>query len=75
MKTTRLHYFRLNYYAGFDFSGFPIGSPIESHDFNAPHSSVELDTPSMFPGACLAKAASFAVRPGAPEDPPTERRL
>lgn len=60
----KLKYFQLNYYAGFDFKGFPIGEPVTSHIFNAPESSVLLDGPTMFPGASLEKATHFARQLG-----------
>lgn len=37
-----------------------MGTPVESHDFNAPDFMVALDAPSMFGGSCLTKAAQYA---------------
>lgn len=56
----RLIYFRLNCYAAYDAKGFPVGAPVESHVFNAPESAVSMDGPTMFAGASLDKAATFA---------------
>lgn len=56
----RLIYFQLNRYADYDAKGFPVGKPVESHTFNAPESAVAIDGPTMFPGASLDKAATFA---------------
>lgn len=55
----KLHYFQLNYYAAWE-RGFPVGLPVETHEFVAPHSAVAVDGPTMFAGADLDKAAQWA---------------
>lgn len=59
MKTISqsLVYFRINYYRGYDFAGFPVGRPIESHDFCCAFGIVANDD---VPGISLNKAAQFA---------------
>lgn len=54
---TSLVYFNVNYYRGYDFAGFPVGQPIEIHQFNAPRSAVV--NPDV-PGISLHRAADYA---------------
>lgn len=50
-----LIYFRLNFYAEYDFQGFPIGQPTESHDFCAPKCEVETYDVALGGGISLSK--------------------
>lgn len=56
-KSQSLVYFRVNYYRGYDFAGFPVGQAIETHTFNAPWSAVACGD---MPGISLHKANGYA---------------